>query len=38
VNAELVEMLRWLNLRGGLGLDVHDALRKLIAKATGEQQ
>jgi hypothetical protein len=38
VNAQLVEMLRWLNLRGGLGLDVHDALRKLIAKATGEQQ
>lgn len=37
VNAELVEALRWLNLRGGLGLDVHEALRKLIAKATGKQ-
>ena len=36
VNAELVEALRWLNLKGGLGSDVHEALRKLIAKATGE--
>ena len=36
VNAELVEALRWLKLKGGLGSDVHEALRKLIAKATGE--
>ena len=29
-NRQLREMLEWLNRRGGLGLDVHERIRKLL--------
>ncbi len=38
VNAELVVVLRWLNARGGLSLDVHEQIDAVLDKATGEQQ
>lgn len=34
-NRELVTVLEWLHRKGGLGLDVHERLASVIAKATG---
>lgn len=31
----MLELLHWLNRKGGLGLDVHERIHAAIAKATG---
>ena len=31
---EMLEMLQWLNRKGGLGLDVHEQIEQLIKQAT----
>lgn len=31
---EMLEMLRYLNRRGGLGLDIHNKIEQLIKQAT----
>ncbi len=35
---ELLGALMMLDIRGGLGLQTHEYIRSIIAKATGEQQ
>lgn len=33
-NKEMLEMLQYLNRRGGLGLDIHNKIKQLIKQAT----
>lgn len=33
---EAVELLRWLDRRGGLGLDVHERIRATLAKVSAD--